>query len=57
MADLVYGKAGFNPEALVGMTKSEVRELVTLNKSGIYPHSLEDVVNDLMKKIPKAPKK
>jgi hypothetical protein len=55
--DAVYGKAGFNLEALVGMNKIEVRELVKLNKSGIYPYSLDDVVNDLMKRIPKAPKK
>lgn len=55
--DAVYGKAGFNLEALVGMNKSEVRKVVEACKSGIYPHSLDDVVNDLMKRIPKAPKK
>lgn len=55
--DAVYGKAAFNLEALVGMNKSEVREVVKACKDGLKPHSLEDVVSDLMKRIPKAPKK
>jgi hypothetical protein len=54
--DAVYGKAAFNLEELVGMNKSEVRELVTSCKDGLKPHSLEDVVTDLMKRIPKPPK-
>lgn len=46
-----FGKTSFNPEALVGMNKTELKALV--KNHNIKPHSLDDVVNALLKEIPK----
>ena len=49
-----FGKASFNPEALVGMTKTEVKAVV--KGHNIRPHSLDEVVAELMKAAPKVSK-
>lgn len=49
-----FGKAKFNLEALVGLDKKQLKEVV--KGHNIKPHSLDDVVNDLYKAIPKLPK-
>ena len=47
-------KKHFNLEGLVGLNKTELKELV--KKHNIKPHSLDDVVNALLKQIPRPPK-
>lgn len=49
-----FGKASFNPEALVGMTKTDVKAVV--KGHNIKPHSIDYVVSELMKAIPKPAK-
>ena len=46
-----FGKASFNPEALVGLNKAEVKAMV--KNHNIYPYSIDVVVRELMKAAPK----
>jgi hypothetical protein len=46
-----FGKASFNPEALVGLNKTEVKAMV--KHHNIRPHSIDFVVKELMKAAPK----